>query len=114
MLSCGVDIINVKRFYFLIERYGDRFLKRVFAGEELAYCEGRKNWVECLAGKFAGKEAVIKALGIRGVPLKKIVILNENGVPRLFMEGKRVEGVTLSISHEREFAVAICIGYKEG
>lgn len=109
MCLCGVDIVNIKRFSFLIEKYGERFLKRVFAGDELNYCIDRRFMVECLAGKFAAKEAIIKAMNLNGVALKDIVILNIEKRPTAFIRGEMQKEIDISISHDKEYAVAVCI-----
>ncbi|HOK22954.1 MAG TPA: holo-ACP synthase [Candidatus Hydrothermia bacterium] len=113
MVSCGVDIVSIKRFCFLMEKYGVRFLERVFAQEEIGICESRKNKVECFAGKFAAKEAVIKALDLKGIPLKDIQVLSSNGKPILKVKGDLLCSVSISVSHEREYAVAMCVYTEE-
>ncbi|MEO0271764.1 MAG: holo-ACP synthase [candidate division WOR-3 bacterium] len=109
MYLCGVDIVSIRRFSFLVERYGERFLNRVFAGDELNYCAGKRFIVECLAGKFAAKEAIIKAMNLSGVALKDIVILNKEKRPTAFIKGEMQKELDISISHDRDYAVAVCI-----
>src|SRR5690606_23074554 len=60
MIRTGVDIIEIDRIRLAVERYGDRFLRRVYTAEELAYCGHR---AESLSARFAAKEAIAKALG---------------------------------------------------
>ena len=60
MVSIGVDIIETERVAHSIDRFGERFLKRVYTEQELAYCNGR---ISSLAARWAAKEAVGKALG---------------------------------------------------
>ena len=69
MLSTGVDIIEIHRIARVLERYGDRFLHRIYTPGELEYCRGRPSK---LASRFAAKEATMKALGtgVRGVGWK--------------------------------------------
>lgn len=109
MYLCGVDIVNIRRFSFLIERYGDRFLNKVFASNELNYCAGKRFTAECLAGKFAAKEAIIKAMNLSGVALRDIVILNLERRPMAFIRGEMQKDLDISISHDKEYAVAVCI-----
>ena len=121
MLTTGVDIIEIPRIQQVLDRYGQRFLERVFTPDEIAYCRGR---APNLAGRFAAKEATMKALGtgIRGIPWKDIEVVRGRGqAPRILLHRKakaRAErlGLTdlaLSLSHSREFAVASVVGQSE-
>jgi holo-[acyl-carrier protein] synthase len=120
MLSTGVDIIEIPRIKKTLDRYGDRFLKRIFTPDEIAYCRGRS---PNLAGRFAAKEATMKALGtgVRGVGWKDIeVIRAESGAPSVKLHGRakaraemlKVSELSLSISHSREFAVAFVVAQR--
>ena len=74
----------------MLDRYGDRFLRRVFTDGEIAYCTQRRNPVPHLAGRFAAKEAAMKALGTghsRGVLWKDIEVVRGGGPPRLRFHG---------------------------
>jgi len=121
MLTTGVDIIEIPRIKQVLDRYGQRFLNRVFTPDEIAYCRGR---APNLAGRFAAKEAAMKALGtgVRGVSWKDIeVIRADSGAPSLRLHGraeKRAERLqmsemSLSISHSREYAVAFVVAQGE-
>ena len=121
MLTTGVDIIEIPRIKQVLDRYGQRFLNRVFTPDEIAYCRGR---APNLAGRFAAKEAAMKALGtgVRGVSWKDIeVIRADSGAPSLRLHGraeKRAERLqmsemSLSISHSREYAVAFVVTQRE-
>ncbi|CUV01950.1 MAG: holo-[acyl-carrier-protein] synthase [SAR202 cluster bacterium] len=121
MLTTGVDIIEIPRIKRVLDRYGQRFLNRVFTPDEIAYCRGR---APNLAGRFAAKEAAMKALGtgVRGVSWKDIeVIRADSGAPSLRLHGraeKRAERLqmsemSLSISHSREYAVAFVVAQRE-
>ena len=121
MLTTGVDIIEIPRIKETLDRYGERFLKRVFTPDEIAYCRGR---APNLAGRFAAKEATMKALGtgVRGVSWKDIeVIRAESGAPSVKLHGRakaraerlQVVEISLSISHSREFAVAFVVAQRE-
>ena len=101
----------------LLERYGDRFLRRVFTDGEIAYCTKRRNPVPHLAGRFAVKEAAMKALGTglsRGVLWKDIEVVRGGGPPRLKLHGgaerrAREMGATeslVSITHSESLAIA--------
>src|ERR1700681_842658 len=63
ILGIGSDITDVRRIAKVIERHGERFLERVFTPVERARAEGKKNWIETYAKRFAAKEACAKALG---------------------------------------------------
>ena len=117
MLTTGVDIIEIPRIKLVLDRYGQRFLKRVFTPDEIAYCRGR---APNLAGRFAAKEATMKALGtgVRGVSWKDIeVIRAETGAPSVKLHGRaekraerlQVGEISLSISHSRDYAVAFVV-----
>jgi holo-[acyl-carrier protein] synthase len=121
MLTTGVDIIEIPRIKQVLDRYGQRFLNRVFTPDEIAYCRGR---APNLAGRFAAKEAVMKALGtgVRGVSWKDIeVIRADSGAPSLRLHGRaekraqrlQVGEMSLSISHSREYAVAFVVAQRE-
>ena len=84
-LGSGVDIIEIWRVGQVLERYGQRFLDRVFTPGEIAYCRGRPH---NLAARFAAKEAVMKALGtgVRGVGWKDIeVVRQDSGAPAILL-----------------------------
>ncbi|MCH2502783.1 MAG: holo-ACP synthase [Dehalococcoidia bacterium] len=121
MLTTGVDIIEIPRIKQVLDRYGQRFLNRVFTPDEIAYCRGR---APNLAGRFAAKEAAMKALGtgVRGVSWKDIeVIRADSGAPSLRLHGRaekraerlQVGEMSLSISHSREYAVAFVVAQRE-
>ncbi len=113
MISCGVDIVSIGRFCFLMGRYGERFLKRLFSRDEIDYCFEKKNQIQCFAGKFAAKEAAIKALGLKDVALRDIEVINIDGKPIIKVKGEVLMAVSLSISHDRDYAVAMCVREEE-
>ncbi len=102
----GIDIIEVIRVKNMIDRYGDKFLNRVFTNEEILYAGKNRRIAESLAGRFAAKEAFIKAIGTK-VPWKLINVLQNQGNPYIEYLGKRYDDV--SISHERAYAVSIVV-----
>ncbi len=118
MLTTGVDIIEIERIRKVVERWGQRFLHRIYTEDEISYCRGRP---QNLAARFAAKEAAMKALGtgLRGVGWKDVeVIRNESGAPSIRLHGRALArsqrlGVTelaLSLSHSRDYAVAFVVG----
>ena len=118
IVGLGVDIAEVGRVEAAIRRYGDAFLKRVFTPNEIAYCERHKNKFERYAGRFAAKEAAMKALGTgwrRGVRWLDIEVSNQSGGrPTLRLSGRarefadhlRVKNISLSITHSGPTALA--------
>jgi holo-[acyl-carrier protein] synthase len=118
MLTTGVDIIEIDRIQRVLERWGDRFLRRIYTEGEASYCRGR---AQNLAARFAAKEATMKALGtgLRGVGWRDIeVVRNEAGAPSLVLHGRAqvraetlgVRELALSLSHSRNYAVAFVVG----
>lgn len=117
MLSTGVDIIEVSRIAAALERFGDRFLHRIYTEGELEYCRKRPGK---LASRFAAKEATMKALGtgVRGVSWKDIeVVRASSGAPSILLHGRAssraerlgVQEISLSMSDSREQAVAFVV-----
>lgn len=102
----GIDIVDIARIGGVFERHGERFLEKVFASSEIARARGTKRLQEYLAGRFAAKEAFMKAQGGR-LPWRDIEVLSEKGRPFIVYRGRRYDGV--SISHERSYAVSVVI-----
>ena len=116
-LATGVDLIEIARMEAALARYGERFLNRIYTPAEIKACGGR---VESLAARFAAKESAAKALGhgIGEVGWQEIeVVGDENNAPslRLYGAAERLaheKGLTtwsLSLSHERQYAVAFVV-----
>jgi holo-[acyl-carrier protein] synthase len=121
MLRTGIDLIEIERVRDLLERYGRRFLERVFTPQEIAQVGEN---VASLAGRYAAKEAVAKALGtgIGAVAWREIEILRgPQREPRLHLHGEaaRLAGElglqewSLSISHSQTDAVALAVARGE-
>ena len=122
MLTTGVDILSIHRVQEALDRHGERFLRRVFTPAEIAYCNGR---TPALAARFAAKEAVSKALGVgvrtlarEGIGWHEAEVINgDSGKPDVRLHGRAAQlarelGLTqlsLSITHEREYAVAFVV-----
>ena len=106
----GVDIVSVARIRAMGERYGDRFLGRVYSSSELSTCSRADRW-QCLAGRWAAKEAVIKLLppGTRPSLREIEIVPGPEGAPFPVIRGTPWVGCSLSISHERDFAVAVAM-----
>jgi|MTBAKSStandDraft_2_1061841.scaffolds.fasta_scaffold00739_5 holo-[acyl-carrier protein] synthase len=109
MMSVGVDIIEIDRIKKAIEKRGERFLKRVYSAQEIAYCSRKVNPYPSYAVRFAAKESYIKAMGgLHGRRLAQIeVSRQENGQPYFIVNGKRDRRLHLSLSHCHAYAVAI-------
>ena len=121
MLTTGVDIVEIGRIQKVVERWGQRFLHRIYTEEELRYCRGR---APQLAARFAAKEATMKALGtgIRGVGWREIDVVRRRGeAPTIRLYGgalRRAERIglkelALGLSHSKEYAVASVVGRTE-
>ncbi len=116
-MQIGIDIVEIARIDKIIERFGSRFLHRVFTEEEIDSCQGRSNPSQSFAAKFAAKEAIAKALGTGisfGIRWKDLVIVHdENSRPaaKLYgVAGSLAPGDPyLSLSHTKELAVAVCV-----
>jgi len=122
IIGHGIDLCGVERIRRMIADHGDRFLGRTYTEAEVAYARRRKKgFEETLAGRFAAKEAVMKALGTgwrEGVEFRGIEILNEpSGKPYVVLHGTTLAkaealGVTawsVSITHTEDLAVASAV-----
>jgi holo-[acyl-carrier protein] synthase len=118
LVGTGIDIIEIDRIAESIQRYGDRFLDRIFTANEIAYCGRKKNAAESYAARFAAKEAGAKALGTgiqQGITWKEIEVRREpSGRPTLHLSGRAaqlaarlgVRRTALSLTHSRNLAMA--------
>jgi holo-[acyl-carrier protein] synthase len=115
----GIDIVRVQRIQDAVEKWGEKFLLRVYTNDEIAYCYKRKNPYHSLAARFAAKEAFIKAISSE-IPLSfsDVEISNsDTGKPLLklkgtlddFVQTKLIKKIYLSLSHEQEYAVACVV-----
>jgi len=118
IVGTGVDLAEVPRIAQSIQRYGNRFLERVFTSREIRYCQSKRNFAERFAARFAAKEAAMKAIGTgmsRGVTWTSIEVAREpGGRPTIAFSGKALEiandlgvrRVSLSLSHTADLAIA--------
>ena len=121
IVGTGVDIAEVPRIKAALERFGKRFLSRVFTLQEAQYCLSKANAVERLAARFAAKEAGMKAIGTglrHGITWHDVEVVRlPGGRPNLKFSGKAREfadrlgckRVHLSLSHTKEQAIAYVI-----
>lgn len=109
IFGTGIDIIEVERITQAIERWGDHFLNHVFTEEEIAYAKRYRYPSQHFAGRFAAKEAVLKAFGKNAhISWKDMVITNdEDGKPICrYRDKKFKKQILVSISHTKNYAVA--------
>ncbi len=121
VVGLGTDLTEIERIARSIERFGDRFLQRVFTAGEIAYCQRRKSFAESFAARFAAKEAAAKALGTgisRGVSWREMEVRREPGAaPTMRLTGRAAERaqalgvvkISLSLTHGRDVAMAVVI-----
>jgi holo-[acyl-carrier protein] synthase len=117
IIGVGLDATEIARIAETIDRYGERFLRRVFTDGEIAYCQQKRDFASSYAARFAAKEAAMKALGTghsRGVYWTGIEVVRHHGPPMLAFHGGAAErlralGGTSSIvtlTHSRDLAIA--------
>ena len=118
IVGTGIDIVEVPRVAQSIERFGERFLQRVFTVGEIKYCQSKRNAAERFAARFAAKEAAFKAIGtgVRlGVVWKDVEVRREpGGRPTVSFSGAAaahavalgMKRASLSISHTEQLAIA--------
>jgi holo-[acyl-carrier protein] synthase len=125
ILGTGIDIVECLRIARMIDEHGELFITRVYTDAEIEYCSTRKAATQHYAGRWAAKEAVLKALGTgwrRGISWRDIEVLNDShGAPFVVLQaGARdvcetagIRQMHLSISHCRSHAVAYAIAEGE-
>jgi holo-[acyl-carrier protein] synthase len=90
IIGMGLDATEIERIADMITRYGDRFVRRIFTDGEIAYCMRRRTSAIHFAGRFAAKEAAMKALGTghsQGVLWRDIEVIRRGGPPQLQLHG---------------------------
>ena len=121
IIGIGTDVTECLRIARMIERHGELFISRVYTPEEIRYCQGSRQATQHFAGRWAGKEAILKALGTgwrRGISWLDVEIRNEpGGKPVVALRGGvrdviqelGVLDILVSISHCRTHAIAQAI-----
>jgi holo-[acyl-carrier protein] synthase len=121
VIGIGTDIVECLRIGQMIERHGELFITRVYTDHEIQYCQSRKLAMQHFAGRWAAKEAVLKAIGtgwIKGVSWRDVEVRNEpGGKPTIVLRGglkdiadnAGVGQVLISVSHCRSHATAYAI-----
>ena len=117
IIGLGLDATDIDRIADTIERYGDRFVRRIFSDGEIAYCTRRRVPAIHFAGRFAAKEAAMKALGTghsAGVLWKDVEVVRHGGPPQLQLHGGAAQRFAaiggrsslLTITHSDDLAMA--------
>lgn len=124
IVGLGTDIVECVRIRKMIEDHGELFLQRVYTDKEIRYCQSRRHAAEHFAGRWAAKEAVLKALGTgwrRGISWRDVEIRNDpSGQPKVAVRGEakeiakkmRLQDVLITISHCRTFATAYAVAVR--
>jgi len=115
----GIDIVKIGRMKAVVDKWGNRFLGKVFTQNEISYCYKKRTPYLSLSVRFAAKEALIKAIGSEvPVSLTDIEVTNaDTGKPILkmsnklqdFLASKQIKSAHLSLSHEHDYGVACVI-----
>ena len=117
IIGSGLDAIEIGRVADTLDRFGDRFVRRIFTDGEAAYCRRKKDAAASFAARFAAKEATMKALGTgysRGVHWVGIEVVRHHGPPQLQFHDGAARRFThlggtrslLTLTHSRELAIA--------
>ena len=117
----GVDLVDIRRMEKVIDRWGDRFIHRVFTDAEMEICYARSSPISAFSLRFAAKEAFSKAIGLgmkKGIRWRDIEVFHfPGGRPGLRLHGKsreicdkeKITGFHLSLSDERDYGVAMVV-----
>lgn len=126
IVGLGTDIVEVDRIARMMADHGDHFLTRVFTAGEIAHCQGRREAAQNYAGRWAAKEAVMKALGTgftKDVGWTDIEVVTESsGKPTIALSGPAsgvaermgIAQILISISHTKSYATATAIAVGNG
>lgn len=121
ILGIGTDIVECLRIGRMIEQHGELFLNRVFTEREITYCQARKHATEHFAGRWAAKEAILKAIGTgwaKGICWTDLEIRNmSSGAPKVLVRAgakdaaiaRGIHDILISISHCRTYATAYAL-----
>jgi holo-[acyl-carrier protein] synthase len=126
VFGIGTDLVKIYRINRLMQKYPQRFLNRVFTAGEIEFCRTHLNAAAGLAARFAAKEAVRKALsigGVKGCSWRDIeIIARPDGKPVVKLHDKTaalaahqgVSNILVSLSHEKELALAFAMAIRRG
>ena len=122
VLGVGIDIIEIERIKDSVEKYGDRFLNKIYTPNEIKYCVNKFNKYQHLAARFAAKEAVYKAVASgwkEGISWRDIEVFNDpTGIPEIKPFGKlktflsNDKQLKISMSHSDNYVTCVAIIYK--
>ncbi len=124
IFGIGTDIVEVPRIAMMIQKHGEQFVQRIYTPHEIGYCSANKASNQHFAGRWAAKEAILKALGTgwsKGVHWTDIEIRNEpggrpkvrlGGAARILCEQQGIAEILITISHCRTFAVAYALAVR--
>ena len=116
-ILCGTDIIEIERIKKAILEHGENFLEEIYTKKEIEYCNSKNNAkYQHFAARFAAKEAIFKAISSLVENKNKLswknaeIINDKNGKPNIKLIGINIENssIDISISHCKEYAVAMC------
>ena len=116
IIGLGLDATEIARIARMIDRYADRFVRRIYTDGEIAYCRRKRDAASSFAARFAAKEAAMKAFGTghsRGVFWRDIEVVRRHGPPELRFHGgaaARLQalgatGSLVTITHSRKLAI---------
>ena len=114
-LFIGTDIVEIERIKNSIDKYGLKFIEKIYTPREVKYCQNKENCYPHFAGRFAAKESIKKAIFsskiINQIDFKSIEIINNShGVPIIKINKTlKIKNSQLSISHEKKYAVAFAL-----
>ena len=107
-MSIGIDIEEIKRFSKLVK--DKKFIDRIFSKEEKKYCFSKRAFIQHFAVRFAGKEAVFKALNSSKIKITDISFRNSiSGKPEVYIKNKKRKNIEVSFSHSKTTVVAVAI-----
>lgn len=110
----GTDIVSIERFRKMPYKSNKSFYKKIFSRSEIEYCLARKNSSQHFAGKFAMKEAVIKSINYN-LKMKDVITTHiSKNKPCVILRKKLPYTFLVSVSHEKDYAVAVVISLKDG
>ncbi|MBX3418974.1 MAG: holo-ACP synthase [Pirellulaceae bacterium] len=125
IIGIGTDLCECQRIAGMIQRHGETFLTKVYTAAEIEYCQPHRNSAISYAGRWAAKEAILKALGTgwaRGIEWTNLEVLNQpGGQPVVNLTGRAAEvaaekgisSVNISISHTDTLAIAFAIAVSD-
>ena len=121
IFGIGIDVVEIDRIEESIEKFGDKFLNRIFTAEERSYCDSQKRPHVNYAARFAVKEAIAKSFGTgigKELSWLDMTILRApsgepsvvfSGAGKIFMETKNIVSVKISLTHAKQYAAANAI-----